>query len=243
MIEPGPLLVIQNDPTCPLGWFGDWFAAAGVPVDVRRGFADDDIPADTRGFAAVIVLGGEMGANDNAMCPWLAPTGRLLRAAVDSDTPVLGICLGHQLAAVALGGTVEKNPSGQAVGLTPVTLTDAGRTDPLLGSVAPGSAAVQWNADIVTVPPPGAVVLAVCPDGSPQAIRFAPRAWGVQFHPEASPEIFRSWIADAAAGATGPSADAARAERAISEAEADLRSAWRPFAEGFARMCGFELDA
>lgn len=243
MTEPGPLLVIQNDPTCPLGWFGDWFATAGVPVDVRLGFADDDIPVDADSFAAVIVLGGEMGANDDATCPWLAPTRKLLRAAVDRGTPVLGICLGHQLAAVALGGTVEKNPAGQAVGLTPVALTDAGRADPLLGSVAPGSAAVQWNADIVTVSPPGAVVLAVCPDGSPQAIRFAPRAWGVQFHPEASPEIFRSWIADAASDATDPSGDAARAERAITEAEAQLRSAWRPFAEKFAGMCGFGLGS
>lgn len=227
------LVVIQNDPTCPLGLFEGAFADAGLGIEVRRGFADDEIPADTGGFAALVVLGGEMGANDDATCPWLARVKGLIRAAARTETPFLGICLGHQLAAAALGGTVGRNPSGRAIGLTPIALTDAGRTDPLLGGVPAGSCAIQWNSDVVTAVPPGAEVLALCPDGTPQAVRFGRRAWGVQFHPEASSEIFDSWLSDTDEGADS---DGAAAAQAIAAADAELRRAWPPFATAFAAI-------
>ena len=222
-----PMLVIQNDPTCPLGWFGEWFAEAGLDIAVRRAFADDVVPDGADGFGALVVLGGDMGANDDDTCPWLPTTKTLISAAIAAETPFLGICLGHQLAAAALGGTVARNHAGRAIGLTPVTLTDAGRADGLLGAVTPGSHAIQWNDDVVTAPPVGARVLATCPDGSPQALRFGPRAWGVQFHPEASPEIFSSWLADG-------DGDAARR---IAAARADLRREWRGLADRFAAVC------
>lgn len=245
MTSAAPLLVIQNDPTCPLGYFAEWFAAAGLGVDVRHAFAQDELPGDAGGFAGAVVLGGEMGADDDAAYPWLAPTKALIRSAVQREIPLLGICLGHQLVAAALGGVVARNPSGRAAGLTPVTLTDTGRADPLLGASRAGAHAIQWNSDMVTRLPDGAEVLATCPDGTPQAIRFARRAWGVQFHPEASPAIFDSWFADgSAADADGvapddagePTADRA-ASRIIAAAEPELRRDWRGLADRFAGIC------
>lgn len=186
------ILVIQNDLTCPLGRLGDTFDRAGVAVDVRQGFAHDDIPVDARGVGGVIVLGGAMGANDAGRFSWLTPVQQLIRSAAADETPFLGICLGHQLAAVALGGEVAINPAGRAAGLVPIgPIPD---DDPLLGHLPAGAAAIQWNDDVVTRLPDGAEVLTASPDGTPQAIRFGPAAWGVQFHPEATPGIFRSWL-------------------------------------------------
>ena len=134
-----------------------------------------------------------MGACDDALAAWLAPTRALIADAVARGVPTLGVCLGHQLAAVALGGSVERNPSGRTIGQVPVRLTDAAASDPLVGGFD-GLAAIHYNDDVVTVVPEGATVLATLPDGRPQAIRFGPMAWGVQFHPETSPEVFAAWL-------------------------------------------------
>ncbi len=198
------ILVIQNDPTCPLGSFTDAFERAGAAADTRRGFAGDDIPAEARGFDGVIVLGGAMGANDAARFPWLSEVQHLIRAAVRESVPLLGICLGMQLAAVALGGEVTVNPNGRAAGMVPID--PAPDADPLLGGLAACACAIQWNDDIVSRLPPSASLLAASPDGTPQAIRFAPLVWGVQFHPEATGDIFRSWLDDEADSEAGRAA-------------------------------------
>ncbi len=232
------VLVIQHEDDAPPAWYGEWLAAAGVDLHVCRPDRGEPVPENLQGYAGLLVLGGEMGANDDAVTPWLTPTKRLITDAVDADQPVLGICLGHQLAAVALGGTAEPNPHGPAKGLTPVRLTPAGAEDPLLGAgtVRDGSQSVQWNNDVVTVLPDGATELATAPDGTVQAARYSTYAWGVQFHPEASPAVFRSWTADkpGARRYREDGTDVLAAAKAVDAAEQDLRTAWRPLAERFA---------
>jgi GMP synthase (glutamine-hydrolysing) len=236
---PTRILVVQNDQTCPLGGFADTFERGRVEVDVRRGFAPDDIPARASGFDGIIVLGGAMGANDGARFPWLAAVQHLIRDAAGEDVPLLGICLGMQLAAVALGGEVTANPNGRAAGLVPVGA--APDTDPLLGGLAPASA-IQWNDDIVSRLPAGSSLLAASPDGTPQAIRFGPRAWGVQYHPEATAAIFRSWLDEEAAagtvadGAAGTAASTA-AWRAVDAAGEQLRVLADAVAGRFLNLC------
>lgn len=184
-----------------------------------------------------------MGAYDDEPCPWLTPTKELIAVTVAAGTPFLGVCLGHQLAAVALGGAVGRNPRGPATGLTPVALTPEGRDDVLLGesgqsSTGSGRRAVQWNRDVVTRVPPAATVLAAAPDGSPQALRFARLAWGVQFHPEASPEVFAGWTVNS------PTADQPRPDgvdvravaAAVQAAGPTLRQTWQPFGFRFAAI-------
>jgi GMP synthase (glutamine-hydrolysing) len=231
-VERPTILVIQNDATCPLGRFEGAFDQAGVAVDVRRGFAHDDMPDEARDVDGVIVLGGAMGANDAALHPWLTTVQQLIRSAVQDEIPLLGICLGVQLAAVALGGEVVVNPNGRAAGLVPIGPIRA--ADPLLGDLPAGQAAIQWNDDVVRRLPPHAEVLAESPDGTPQAIRFGPLAWGVQFHPEATPAIFRSWL-DEAADANSD-ADFA-AGQAVTEADDHLRILANLVAGRFVDVC------
>jgi GMP synthase (glutamine-hydrolysing) len=228
------LLVVQHEPDAPVAWLGEWWAELGLGLHVVRG--DLGEPVDDRWgheHDGLVVLGGDMGANDDAVAPWLAPTRALIADAVALGVPMLGVCLGHQLAAVALGGTVEPNPTGRTIGPVPVRLTGAAASDPLL-SVVDGLPAIHYNDDVVTDLPPGATVLATLPDGRPQALRFGPVAWGVQFHPETSPEVFGAWLRwDSPDGLTPEQEELLVGVMAARE---DLRAAWQPFAERFAAL-------
>lgn len=232
------LLVIEHETTCPPGWFGTWLSEAGIDVDVIAAHERQAVPAELADHTGLLVLGGRMGANDDHSTSWLHPTRRLIATTVGEDAPFLGICLGHQLAAVALGGQVQPNSHGHSHGLTPFTPTAAGSADPLLGSVPTGAPAVQWNNDVVSVLPSGATRLATSPDGTVQAARFGHRAWGVQFHPEASPGIFRGWTVDRpdAEQRDYAGVDTERAVHKIQEHEPQLRRTWAPVAAGFAAM-------
>ncbi|MEI2777250.1 MAG: type 1 glutamine amidotransferase [Tetrasphaera sp.] len=236
MSRPG-FLVIEHEDECPPEWFGLWWEQAGIALRRIRAHDGEPIPGSIADAAALIVLGGEAGANDDGDYPWLPATRRLIGDTVAAGQPFLGICLGHQLACVALGGEVAPNPHGHATGLTPVTLTAAGAGDPLLASFA-GTRAVQWNNDVAVRLPPTGTVLATAPDGTPQAVRFADRAWGVQFHPEVSPEQFDRWTIDkpSAMQARTDGIDVYAASRAVHAARAELQRTWQPLARRFAEL-------
>ncbi|KGN33683.1 glutamine amidotransferase [Knoellia sinensis KCTC 19936] len=187
-------LVIQHEPAAPGGWLVERWSELGSAVETIRGDLGEPIPARLT-HDALVVLGGAMNANEDDRYAWLAPTKSLLRAAVADGIPTLGVCLGHQLLAVALGGEVIRNPHGRTSGLIPLSLNAAGEADPLLSGLS-GREVVQYNGDIVSRLPEGAESLATAPDSSVQAARFGPRAWGVQFHPETTPEIFKEWMAN-----------------------------------------------
>lgn len=235
------LLIIQHADDCPPAWFGTWFRENGVEYDLLHGDRDEQIPPDLGSYAGLVVLGGEMGANDDADHSCLAPTKSLIASVVRARQCFLGICLGHQLAAVALGGEVVRNPRGQATGLTPVMLTPAGRADPLLSSVSPDARAVQWNQDIVSRLPQEASTLATAPDGAIQAARFGEHAWGVQFHPEASPAVFNGWTVDMQSASVPPGLDLAEVAATITDAEPELRREWEPLARRFAGLVREQL--
>ena len=232
------VLVVQHQDDCHVGWFGDWFAACGVATDVLRPYAGEDLPEHPDEWAGLLVLGGSMGAYDDAAHPWLRSVKDLLRSAVTADVPTLGICLGHQLLAVACGGRVEPNPAGRAMGLVDLHLSAQGCADPLLSAVKPPLRSARWNQDVVVELPADASLLAVDGADIPQAIRVGRRAWGVQFHPEASPAVVRIWASRTATG-RGADARASRDEvtnalRAVESAEGVLRTVSSSFAGAFA---------
>jgi GMP synthase (glutamine-hydrolysing) len=172
-----------------------WLASVGVGCDVLAAEAST-VPSGLDGHAGLVVMGGRMGAGDDEAHPHLAATKRLLALTVGEGRPVLGICLGHQLTAVALGGEVTRNPRGKTLGLQPWSPTDEGVADPLTGALPAGTPVLHWNDDVVTRLPPGAVPLGRSRDGTVQAARFGTRAWGVQFHPEVTPEVVDRWRED-----------------------------------------------
>jgi GMP synthase (glutamine-hydrolysing) len=163
-----------------------------------------------------------------------------VRAAVETDTPVLGVCLGHQLVAVALGGEVSVNPHGQQIGVLDVGWTPSAGDDRLFGPLAQrgaGVPAVQWNNDVVSRLPEDAVELARTPRGELQAARFAPTVWGVQWHPEAGEEIIGPWADHDRDDAIERGVDVDAYLGHVIAARPRLREAWRVLAERFAVVC------
>ena len=232
-VQDRPVLVVQHEDACPPGLVGAWLVEEGIPLDVCRPYAGTPLPASLARRTGLVVLGGHMGAGDDGEYAWLAPTKALIREAAEEGTPVLGICLGHQLAAVALGGEVVRNPAGKRRGALEMGWLPAAREDPLLAGC--GRRGVQWHRDVVTRLPSGTQVLGRAHTGELLAARFAPTVWGVQSHPEADTGIVDAWAA-------WDSTEASRAEvpaieealDAVHAASTELRAGWRPLVTAFA---------
>lgn len=231
----GKVLVIEHDSHGPLALFDEWFENAGLQADVVRPY-DGDIVPDIPDRDGLVVLGGAMGAYDDADYPWLAGTKRLLSAYVSEARPTLGICLGHQLLTVACGGEVRRNPDGKQMGLLDVGLQPAASDDTLFSGLEPPVRAVQWNDDVVSRLPDGAVLLAASTDGWPQAYRLGATAWSVQFHPEVGAAQVADWAEETDPGFRTAGREVDTAVRAIEVADGELRRTWQPFASGFAAL-------
>jgi len=242
-VSTSPVLVVEHEGQCPPGWLGQWMREAGVDLDVARPYAGDVLPEDLTRYSGMLVLGGDMGAYDDASHPWLTDVKRLVVSATADGTPVLGVCLGHQLAAVALGGEVGVNAHGQQIGVLGVGWTRAAYDDRLLGPLAAlGTGvddvpAVQWNNDVVTRLPDGGVDLARTGRGELQAARLAPSVWGVQWHPEAGAEIIASWAEHDRDDALERGVDVYRYLADVDAAEERLCTVWPLLAHGFAALC------
>ncbi|MDP9805853.1 GMP synthase (glutamine-hydrolyzing) [Trueperella bonasi] len=191
--------VIQPDPTSPIDLFGEWLPELGVQIDLVDVNKDRIPNADAKDLdlgAGLIVLGGKSNAYSTA--PWAEPVRALLRRAVADELPTLGICLGHQLLAVALGGEVSLGePESGEFGPTTIEWSDAAHSDPVVAGIVSADGAgrtsvvTQNHNDWVTALPEGATELAHSDRGL-QAFR-AGSALGVQFHPEGSPASARDW--------------------------------------------------
>ncbi len=231
------VLVVQHQDSCPPALIGEWLVAAGLVLDVRRPDLGEALPDDLTSHDALLVLGGAMDAVDEAGHPWLAATVALLARAVAEGVPTWGVCLGHQLLARACGGVVDRNPRGRQVGVLTMGWTPDAADDALVGPLATSAVAsrcLQWNQDIVVEVPPTAVVLARTAADEPQVVRFASRAWGVQAHPEAGPELVSQWADEADSDVASDRARQVLGE--LAAAAPELSSTWRPVADAFAAL-------
>lgn len=225
-----PLLVVQLDPSDPVDRLGDWLRGAGLDLDIRDLSAGGLLPEDLSQHSGLLVLGGSMSANDDASIPYLRDVRSLLRHAVITEVPTLGVCLGAQLLAVANGGRVEPNPEGPEVGVQLVAKRSAAASDPLFATVPITPDVIQWHFDAISALPPGAVQLASSVACEQQAFRLGRLAWGIQFHIETRPETIQDWANDPELAEYDLTALIERTVRAHD----DIAEVWQPFAALFA---------
>ena len=183
------LHIIQNDPEVPPGRILDHIPH---PYEIHHPYHGERLPDITR-ISSLIVMGGAMGANDDHRHPFLTGLKQLIREVVTARIPYLGICLGGQLLAAALGATVASD-RWEEQGTLQVSLTQDGTTDPLFRGIPNEFTTFQWHHDSFDLPE-GAVLLATSEACPHQAFRVGASAWGLQFHPEVTEKILRDWCA------------------------------------------------
>jgi len=163
--------------------------AKGREVEWCFPASGETLPA-TGAYEGVVVFGGYQSANDGTRIGWLGREIDWIAAHVDAGGAYLGICLGSQLLAHALGARVARHPAGiNQIGYYPVTPTAAGAAlfpDPPLQ-------VYHWHEDGFAVPP-GATLLATAADFPNQAFSYGRAAFGLQFHPEVTPTVLRRWL-------------------------------------------------
>lgn len=230
------ILAVQNSEHSGPGLLAKWLSAEGVDLDILKAYAGEELPArvDAHGL---LVLGGAPSPRDDAAGPWFPRLRGLLASAVEDQVPTLGICLGHQMLAMACGGDAGPTRGEVEVGLREVRVDRAATADdPLFGELPESVPVVESHQDEVWEPPPGAVPLASTPGCRHQAYRIGPCAWGVQFHPEV---LAPRYVASAQPGNSllvEIGEDRAEVEAACKAAAPRLIATWRPFAERFAKV-------
>lgn len=168
---------LQHVPFEGLGAFAASLTRRGVQLE-RHLVPKDGIPKDTGDL--LIVMGGPMSVNDSD--PWIPGETDFIRSALLAGKPVIGVCLGSQFMAKALGATVR---SGKAleIGMTPVQLTNDGMHDPVFGSCPVAFDVFEWHGEVFDLPNQ-CVPLAGSEIAPLQAFRYGTRAYGLLFHLE-----------------------------------------------------------
>jgi GMP synthase (glutamine-hydrolysing) len=229
-----PVLLVRNDRYESFGLATPtlaWEQLDVVTVDVTTGAP---LP-EPRDVAGVVMFGGTANVDETDQHPHLATVREFTRSVVDAEVPYLGICLGSQILARALGREVVKAVVKEC-GFEPIRPTADGKEDPLLSQYTDGDLVVQWHEDTHELPE-GAVLLATGDVVAVQAYRVGDRTWGIQFHQEVDAVEFGWWVDLASAevdlGAVwGKSADRLRAEarRNMADQEERGRELFRRFA-------------
>ena len=180
---------LQHVPYEGIAAIAEWAAARGHQVSGTPMFAQEFLhPGE---FEMLVVMGGPMNIHQEREYPWLAEEKRFIRAAIGEGKLVLGICLGAQLVADALGGEVAPGPQPE-IGWYPVDLTENGRTSVVFGALPERFDTLHWHGDTFTIPP-GAQRTASSACTPNQAFEsHGGRVVGLQFHMEATPA---SWAA------------------------------------------------
>ncbi len=168
---------LQHVPFEGPGAFRQALEKRGYTVETRL-VPEEGLPQEFSDF--MLIMGGPMSVNDDEA--WIAREQQFVKAAMNKGIPVLGICFGAQLLAKVLGGSVLPGPTFE-IGMVSVTVTDAGKKDPVFSHKGEGFQVFQWHGEGITLPP-GVKSLVASENFPVQAFHVPTRGYGLLFHPE-----------------------------------------------------------
>ena len=181
----------QHVPFEGLGSIDPWLAEAGFEITSTRFFESAELP-DLSMIDLLVVMGGPMSVNDEAELPWLVPEKRFIRQAINAGKPVLGICLGAQLIAGAVGARIYRNQVKE-IGWLPIQ--GIAVNDSAVFSFPATERVFHWHGETFDLPA-GATLLAKSEGCENQAFQLGRSVIGLQFHLETTPESAREIIAN-----------------------------------------------
>jgi GMP synthase-like glutamine amidotransferase len=212
------ILVLQHVDVEHPGIFRDFFTADGLGWDTVELDAGERVP-DVSAYDLMVVMGGPQDVWQEVKYPWLvAEKAAIRKFVVDLGRPYLGICLGHQLLAAAVGGEVGPGKTPE-VGVLTVKKTQAGNDDPIFHGIADPIGVLQWHGAEVISLPCDAHVLASSDACAVQAFRYRDNAYGFQFHVEITEQTVADW---AAIPVYAQALDAALGEGAVGRLQAEV---------------------
>jgi GMP synthase-like glutamine amidotransferase len=185
-----PVAIFRHAPTEGPGYFATFLDQQAIPWRLFKIDAGDDLPSDAREFSGLVFMGGPMSVNDDL--PWIPQSLALIRQAAENGIPLLGHCLGGQLMAKALGGSVGRNPVKE-IGWGEVEAADSPQGRAWFGA-APKFDAFHWHGETFTLPP-GAEHLLSSPHCRNQVFLLDGKHLGMQCHIEMTEDMVKEWCA------------------------------------------------
>ena len=187
------IYAIYHAPTETAGLVGDALKKLKLGFKEIRAFGGQAIPKDSPDLEALILMGGPMNVDETKKYPYLAEEVKLLEKVIKGGKPVLGICLGSQLIAKAMGAKVYPNKLGREVGWKPLELSMQGIMDPLFKEFPNNTKVLHWHGDTFDLPK-GAVHMASTEKCQNQAFRYGKNVLALQFHLEVTPDMVKNWV-------------------------------------------------
>lgn len=224
-----PTLIIEHSLGSTAGMVGQVLREHGLRMRTIRIHQNEEVPTDLDDIDAIISCGGPMSAQDDSL-PWIAKELALLKAAHNASLPILGLCLGSQLLARALGGTVSAMANGPSVGLLRIDLNPVGREDAPFRGLPWYGTWPSWHSEEVSKLPDGATVLAKSEKCDVEAWHLGVFSYGLQFHAEWDVEMLTAVCDNPAKLPPGADVDTAQIRSRVTEQSEAINRQARRFA-------------
>jgi GMP synthase (glutamine-hydrolysing) len=184
------ILLLEHEKDNPEGYIGTLLAEHQIATDIIR--VDQERLPDPDNYSAIIAFGGAQHLYEAEKYPYFEPEKALLQASIEREQPVLGICLGAQMVASVLGGTVKRHHTSE-LGFYDIPLNEEGKKDPLYQGLPGYQKVIHWHEDTSDLPA-GTILLASNDTTTNQAFRYGKRTYGLQYHIELDTPMLDNWL-------------------------------------------------